>query len=84
MVIDLTATENCWVELTTSSGQTIFQGIVTAGASKRWTEHQPVSLVLGNPAGVSLTVNGKNAVPTGSPPSRSRSRFGPSQKTSGG
>ena len=40
-------------------------GVINAGATKRWTEHQPVSLVLGNPAGVALTVNGKNAVPTG-------------------
>jgi cytoskeletal protein RodZ len=83
VVIHLTATENCWVELTTSSGRQIFQGVINAGASKRWTEHQPVSLVLGNPAGVALTVNGKNAVPTGATQPVTLT-LGPGQKTSGG
>ena len=30
-----------------------------------WTEKQPVTLVLGNPAGVSLTVNGRNPIQPG-------------------
>jgi hypothetical protein len=31
----------------------------------RWVEHQRVSLVLGNPTGVAVTVNGRNPVPPG-------------------
>ena len=61
----------------------IFQGVVHAGATKHWTEHQPVSLVLGNPGGVVLTVNGKNAVPTGATQPVTLS-LGPGQKTVGG
>ena len=66
VVIRLSATENCWVMLTTASGKQIYEGIVSAGSSKHWTEKQAVSLMLGNPEGVALTVNGRNPVPAGS------------------
>lgn len=80
VVIDLTAVEDCWVQLTTSSGQTIFSGIVPAGTARHWTERQMVSMVIGNPGGISLTVNGKNAVPPGSANQVVTLSFGPSQK----
>jgi cytoskeleton protein RodZ len=63
VVIRLSANQNCWVELTTAGGTQIYQGVITAGNSMHWTEKQAVNLMLGNPGGVSLTVNGKNAVP---------------------
>lgn len=60
VAIHLTAVENCWVLLTkVSDGSQIYMGTVPAGSSIRWTEKQPVSLELGNPPGVVLTVNGK-------------------------
>jgi cytoskeletal protein RodZ len=65
VVIRLAATKNCWVQLTTANGTQIYQGVVYAGTSMNWTEHQAVSLNLGNPGGVTLTVNGKKAVPAG-------------------
>lgn len=65
VVIRLTATQTCWVQLTTASGVQIYQGDVNPGSSMNWTEKQPVSLELGNPAGVSLTVNGKNPIQVG-------------------
>jgi transcriptional regulator with XRE-family HTH domain len=80
VVIHLSATENCWVELTTASGQQIYEGIVYAGTSKHWTETQAVSLMLGNPGGVSLTVNGRDPVPAGSTQPVTLS-LGPNQKT---
>ena len=58
-VIKLTATSACWVGLTSSTGQSLFQGIVPAGQTKTWSEKHPVSMVVGNPPGVQLTVNGK-------------------------
>jgi cytoskeletal protein RodZ len=82
VVIHLTATRNCWVQLTTATGRQIYQGIVYAGTSMQWTEHQAVSLMLGNPGGVSLTVNGRNAVPAGSVNPVTLS-LGPGQKTTG-
>lgn len=82
VVIRLTATQNCWVMLTTSSGKQIYEGVVYAGTSKHWTEKQAVSLMLGNPEGVSLTVNGRNPVPAGSTQPVTLS-LGPGQKTTG-
>ena len=82
VVIQLTATRNCWVQLTTASGTQLYQGVVYAGSSMQWTEHQAVSLMLGNPGGVSLTVNGRNAVPAGSTNPVTLS-LGPGLKTTG-
>jgi len=81
VVIHLSATQNCWVELTTASGTQIYQGVVYAGSSKHWTEKQPVNLMLGNPQGVSLTVNGKNPVRAGTTQPVTLS-LGPGQKSS--
>jgi transcriptional regulator with XRE-family HTH domain len=64
VVIHLTATEDCWVLLTSShDGSQIYMGVVPAGSSMTWTEKQAVSVRLGNPGGVVLTVNGKRQNP---------------------
>jgi cytoskeletal protein RodZ len=60
VVISLTANQSCWVQLTTASGSQVYAGTVNAGSSMHWTERQAVNLRLGNPGGVSLTVNGRN------------------------
>ncbi|MGH3151413.1 MAG: helix-turn-helix domain-containing protein [Streptosporangiaceae bacterium] len=60
VVIKVAATEECWVLLTDSNGGSqIYMGVVQAGTSMTWTEQQAVSIRLGNPGGVVLTVNGK-------------------------
>jgi cytoskeletal protein RodZ len=64
--IALTAKKDCWVQLTSARGATLFSGMVYAGNSMNWTERQSVRVTLGNPAGVKLRVNGKNPVPRGS------------------
>lgn len=59
--IHLTALQDCWVLLTrTTDGSQIFMKTVPAGSSATWTERQAVTLKLGNPPGVVLTVNGKH------------------------
>jgi transcriptional regulator with XRE-family HTH domain len=58
-VIKLTAISNCWVGLNSVTGQSIYQGVIPAGQTMTWNERHPVSLVIGNPPGVTLTVNGK-------------------------
>ncbi len=83
VMIHLTAVENCWVDLTTASGRTVFSGIVAAGTERRWTERQTVSMIIGNPGGITLTVNGKNVVPPGSANQVVTLSFGPGQKTVG-
>jgi hypothetical protein len=64
--IKLTATQDCWVQLTSVHGATLFSGMVYAGNSMNWTERHAVTMVLGNPSGVKVLVNGKNPVPRGS------------------
>lgn len=59
VVIHLTALQTCWLLLTrTSNGSQIYMGDVQAGSTMSWTEKYAVSLEMGNPPGVQLTVNG--------------------------
>lgn len=81
VVIQLAAIEDCWVYLTDSQGSTIYSGVVPAGSSKTWKENRAVSLRLGNPAGVILTVNGKKH-PAGTTQPVTLS-IGPAQQVSG-
>jgi cytoskeletal protein RodZ len=69
VVIQLTAREDCWVQLTSSSdGTQIYMGVVQAGASMTWTEKKAVDVRLGNPGGVVLTVNGQRQNPDSTVP----------------
>jgi cytoskeletal protein RodZ len=69
VVIKLTATEDCWVQLTSSSdGSQLYMGVIQAGASMKWTEKQAVAVRLGNPGGVILTVNGQRQNPDSTVP----------------
>ncbi len=58
-VIRLTAKSDCWVGFNSPTGQSLYQGTIPAGQTMTWTERRPVSMVIGNPPGISLTVNGK-------------------------
>jgi Helix-turn-helix domain/Domain of unknown function (DUF4115) len=58
-VIRLAASDDCWVQLRTAHGHTIFSGIIAAGSGRHWTEGRTVRLWLGNPTGVALTVDGR-------------------------
>jgi cytoskeletal protein RodZ len=64
--ISLSATRDCWVQITSRKGTTLFSGMVYAGNSMNWTEKHRVTMTLGNPSGVKVRVNGKNPVPPGS------------------
>jgi len=82
VVISLTAvTEPCWVNLTTSSGATIYQGVVQPGSSETWSERAAVTLRLGNPGAITLTVDGKSRTGLGSDPVTLT--LGPGQATAG-
>lgn len=58
-VIRLTANSDCWVGINSPAGKSLYQGIVPAGQTHTWNERQRVSMVIGNPPGITLTVNGK-------------------------
>jgi cytoskeletal protein RodZ len=78
LVIQLTATEDCWVEFTKPDGQYLFQTDVLSGSSRTWRFRHAVTMQIGNPGGILLTVNGKDVHPTsGQPVTLS---FGPGHK----
>jgi cytoskeletal protein RodZ len=58
-VIKVTAMQDCWIEFTNSSGKQLYQGTILAGHSKTWRTKNPVSVVIGNPPGIVMTVNGR-------------------------
>ena len=69
VVIQLTANEDCWVQLTkVSNGAQIYMGVIPAGSSRTWTEKKAVDVRLGNPGGITLTVNGKLQNPNSTTP----------------
>ncbi len=83
VMIRLTAASDCWVQLSTAAGRKIFSGVVYGGATRQWTEHRAVRLILGNPGGVTVTVNGKNAVPANSASQPVTLTLPPHQRTAG-
>jgi cytoskeletal protein RodZ len=59
-VIKLTALQPCWIGFDNpNTGQSLSQVTVQAGQTMTWHELTPVSMVIGNPPGIQLTVNGK-------------------------
>jgi hypothetical protein len=69
VVIQLSANQDCWVQLTSvSDGAQIYMGVIPAGSSRTWTEKRAVDVRLGNPGGVVLTVNGKLQNPNSTTP----------------
>lgn len=63
--IDLTAIEDCWVGFTTPAGAYLSQSIVAGGTSRRWVFRHAVDMRLGNPGGITLTVDGRHPLPPG-------------------
>jgi len=60
VVIALDAvSEPCWAQITSADGTTLYEGIVSTGTTMTWTEGQAVTLSIGNPSAITLTVDGK-------------------------
>jgi cytoskeletal protein RodZ len=81
VVIRLTAIEDCWVGFTTPAGAYLSQDYVVGGSTKTWTFRHAVTMQIGNPGGITLTVNGKNLGSPGSAGPLTLS-FGPGTKLS--
>lgn len=58
-VIRVIASQDCWVGLNTPAGRPLYQGLILAGSTMTWHEKHALSMVIGNPQGITLTVNGK-------------------------
>jgi cytoskeletal protein RodZ len=60
LVIRLTASATCWVGFSTPGGRTLFQTYVFGGHSRVWRFKHAVTMQIGNPGQIVLTVNGKH------------------------
>ncbi len=48
-----------WINVSLASGKVVYSGILAAGEQKRFTVSQSMEVVVGNAAGVTVTVDGK-------------------------
>jgi cytoskeletal protein RodZ len=64
-VIKLTASQDCWVSVNSTSGTQLYQGTILAGNSMTWREKHPVTMVIGDPPGIVLKVNGQTVKMSG-------------------
>jgi cytoskeletal protein RodZ len=62
--ISITATEDCWVEITRASGKLIYNGTIPAGSTIRWTQRSLWYMQLGNPGGIVFRFDGKRTTIT--------------------
>lgn len=58
-VVSLTAYSDCWLNVTLPNGTQVYQGTLLAGKTVTWKEKHKVNIVVGNPSGVRIKVNGK-------------------------
>ena len=80
LVIRLTAAQDCWVQFTKPHGQFLFQVYVLSGSTRTWHFKHAVSMQIGNPGGIVLTVNGKNLGHPGTYGQPVTLNFGPGQR----
>jgi len=58
IVLQLTVTEQCWVEVTLD-GINNFRGMLNTGDEQSWQARREIILLMGNAGGVQVTVNGQ-------------------------
>jgi len=80
LTIRLTAVQDCWVQFTRPQGQLLFQVNVPSGSTRIWHFKHAVSMQIGNPGGIVLTVNGKNLGHPGAYGQPVTLNFGPGRK----
>jgi transcriptional regulator with XRE-family HTH domain len=59
LMIAATPGRYTWAQVSNTAGRLIFQGYIFPAKPKTWTERQKVFVVVGNPAAVTMTVNGQ-------------------------
>lgn len=80
LIIRLTASAYCWVEFSKPGGRVLFQTAVLAGHVKTWRFKHAVTMQIGNPGAILLTVNGKSYGHPGYVGQPVTLSFGPSHK----
>ena len=79
LTIRLTAIQDCWIEFTRPHGQPMFQVYVLSGSTRTWHFRHAVTMQIGNPGGIMLTVNGKHLGRPGAYGQPVTLNFGPSR-----
>lgn len=80
LVIRLTALQDCWVAFSKPDGRQLLQVDVLSGTTKVWRFRHAVTMQIGNPGGISLTVNGKDLGHPGAYGQPVTLNFGPGRK----
>jgi hypothetical protein len=58
VLVQLAATEDCWIGVYAPDGTMESQAYIPAGSTRSWNFTHRVSMKIGNPGGIVLTVNG--------------------------
>jgi cytoskeleton protein RodZ len=83
VTVVLQARQRSWVQATTASGKELFQGLVSSGETKTFTDRQRIRLVVGNAGAVTLRVNGADVGAPGRRGQVARVQFTPQDPSSG-
>ena len=83
VTVVVAATDRSWVQVTTNTGQELFQGLLQRGAEKTFTDKTRLKLVIGNAGGVDLTVNGSEIGAPGDKGQVARVQFTPDDPAAG-
>jgi cytoskeletal protein RodZ len=80
LIIRLTAVQDCWVQFARPNGHVLLQAYVLSGSTRTWHFKHAVSMQIGNPGGIVLTVNGKDLGRPGAYGQPVTLNFGPGKK----
>ena len=83
VTVVLRATDRSWVQVTTNTGQELFQGLLQDGQQKTFADKSRIKLVIGNAGGVDLTVNGSDIGAPGRRGQVARVQFTPEDPAAG-
>ena len=83
VTVAVAASERSWVQVTTATGQELFQGLMDTGMTKSFSDKRLLRLVIGNAGGVQLTVNGTDVGAPGRRGQVARVQFTPQDPAAG-
>lgn len=83
VTVVVSARDRSWVQVTTNTGQELFQGLLENGQQKTFTDKTRLRLVIGNAGGVDLAVNGTDIGAPGRRGQVARVQFTPEDPAAG-
>lgn len=83
VTVAVAAVERSWVQVTTATGQQLYQGLMQVGTAKSFSDRRELRLVIGNAGGVQLRVNGTDIGAPGKRGQVARVQFTPQDPAGG-